>query len=209
MAKYHSLIGTSHSPCFRRKKSCIHYKNVSFSDKCVSHVPSLRPLPVCLQERLLNRDCSTVYKKRFIDTIDYRVLLNCLSPWFGLSGVVFDWFDFYMEDKNQCVKVDDFLSSSFDRLVSVISPTGKARNLGVILYSDFSFSSHAPSVCRSYFVGIHDLGRIRRHLTEHIAVSVANALVSSKLYYCNSLFRSLSCREFKKQNNVSNIPWSS
>jgi len=36
-----------------------------------------------------------------------------------------------------------------DILGNVISPTDKARNLGVIFYSDFSFSSHVASICRS------------------------------------------------------------
>jgi len=91
-----------------------------------------------------------------------------------------------------------------DILGSVISPTDKARNLGVIVYSDFSFSSHIASVCRSYFVGIRDIRRIIRHLTRNIAVIVANALVRSKLDYCNSLFRSLSCCHLKKLQCVQN-----
>ena len=39
------------------------------------------------------------------DTIDHRVLLNCLSSRFALSGVVLDWFASYLADGNQCVQV--------------------------------------------------------------------------------------------------------
>ena len=91
-----------------------------------------------------------------------------------------------------------------DILGSQIRPTDKARNLGVIFDSDFSFSKHVVSVCRSCFVGLRDLRRIRRHLTKSTAVNVANALVSSRLDYCNSLFRSLSCRDLKKLQCVQN-----
>ena len=49
---------------------------------------------------------------------------------------------------------------------SKISPTDKVRNLGVIFDSDFSFSKQVVSVCRSCFVGLRDLRRIRRHLTK-------------------------------------------
>ena len=91
-----------------------------------------------------------------------------------------------------------------DILGSKISPTDKARNLGVIFDADFSFSSHVVSVCRSCFVGLRDLRRIRRHLTKNIAVTVSNALISSKLDYCNSLFRSLSSRDLKKLQCVQN-----
>ena len=91
-----------------------------------------------------------------------------------------------------------------DILGNLIRPTNKARNLGVIFDSDFSFSNHVVSVCRSCFVGLRDLRRIRRHLTKNTAVTVANALVSSKLDYCNSLFRSLSCRDLKRLQCVQN-----
>jgi hypothetical protein len=91
-----------------------------------------------------------------------------------------------------------------DILGSNMSPTDKARNLGVIFDSDFSFSNHVVSVCRSCFVGLRDIRRIRRHLTKNVAVTVANALVSSRLDYCNSLFRSLSCRDLKKLQCVQN-----
>ena len=39
---------------------------------------------------------------------------------------------------------------------------------------------------------------------EDVAVNVANALVSSRLDYCNSLYRSLSCRDLKKLQCVQN-----
>ena len=91
-----------------------------------------------------------------------------------------------------------------DILGNNISPSNKVRNLGVIFDSDFSFSNHIVSVCRSCFVGLRDLRRIRRHLTKNISITVGNALVSSRLDYCNSLFRSLSCRDLKKLQNVQN-----
>ena len=108
----------------------------------------------------------------------------------------------FLGNKSQRQKLAHFFP--VDILGSVISPTDKVRNLGVIFYSDFSFSSHVASVCRSCFVGLRDLRRIRRHLTENIAVTVGNALVSSRLDYCNSLFRSLSCRDLKKLQCVQN-----
>ena len=242
------------------------------------------------------------------DTVDHRILLDCLASWFGFGGVVLDWFSSYLSGRVQSVKVgntvsdpvpltsgvpqgsvlgpilfslyttplskviashniisyhfyaDDTqlyipltpsnattalatlqncltdvqswmtsnklklnpdktefvllgtksqrekLASCFpvDILGSTIAPSDKARNLGVIFDSDFSFSGHVASVCKSCFVGLRDLRRIRRHLTRNTAVTVANALVSSKLDYCNSLFRSLSCRDLKKLQCVQN-----
>ena len=100
----------------------------------------------------------------------------------------------------------DKLSSFFpvNILDTDIFPSKKVRNLGVIFDSDFSFSDHITSVCKSCFVGIRDLRRIRRHLSRDTAVVVANALISSRLDYCNSLFRSLSSRDLRKLQCVQN-----
>ena len=66
------------------------------------------------------------------------------------------------------------------------------RNLGVWFDSDFSFSKHVQNVCKGCFSQLRDFRNIRQFLTQDAAVSVANAFVSSRLDYCNSLFRSLS-----------------
>ena len=61
------------------------------------------------------------------------------------------------------------------------------RNLGVAFDPAFSFKKHVTNICRSAFYHIRDLGRIRIHLNKATAISLANALVSSRLDYCNSL----------------------
>ena len=57
--------------------------------------------------------------------------------------------------------------------------------------SDFSLFKHVQKVCKSSFVKLHDFRHVRQFLTDDVSVLVANALVSSRLDYCNSLFRSL------------------
>ena len=76
-------------------------------------------------------------------------------------------------------------------------PADKVRNLGVIFDKNFSFSSHISNICKSCFYHIRDLRRIRRYLTRSVATTLANALVSSRLDYCNSLFYGIS-----KQNKL-------
>ena len=61
------------------------------------------------------------------------------------------------------------------------------RNLGVALDPAFLFKKHVSNICRSAFYHIRDLRRIRIHLNKATAISLANALVSSRLDYCNSL----------------------
>ena len=61
------------------------------------------------------------------------------------------------------------------------------RNLGVAFDPAFSFKKHVSNICRSAFYHIRDLRRIRIHLNKATAISLANALVNSRLDYCNSL----------------------
>ena len=83
-------------------------------------------------------------------------------------------------------------------------PSDKVRNLGVIFDRDFSFSQHVSTVCRSCFYYIRDLCRIRRHLSRSTATTLANALVTSRLDYCNSLFFSLTKKQLKRLQNIQN-----
>ena len=43
------------------------------------------------------------------DTIDHDTLLDSLSSWFGVGGVVLDWFKFYLSDCVQCIKIGSIL----------------------------------------------------------------------------------------------------
>ena len=91
-----------------------------------------------------------------------------------------------------------------DILSSKLCPTDKVRNLGVVFDSNFNFSGHVSSICKSCFVNLRDFRRIRRHLPKDVAISLANALVGSKLDYCNSLFRSLCCKDLHKLQCIQN-----
>ena len=62
----------------------------------------------------------------------------------------------------------------------------------VFCLMQFYFTNHVNSVIKSCFISLRDLHRIRRFLSVDTSVLIANALVSSRLDYCNSLFRSLS-----------------
>ena len=69
-----------------------------------------------------------------------------------------------------------------------ITPSIHARNLGVEFDSDLSFSQHISNVCRSSYYQIRQFRQLRSSLDTNSAKLLANALVSSKLDYCNSLF---------------------
>ena len=70
-------------------------------------------------------------------------------------------------------------------------PAKSTHNLGVIFDKHFNFCSHISAICSSCIYHIRNLLRIRRHLDLDSAKLLANALVSSRFDYCNSLLSEL------------------
>ena len=87
---------------------------------------------------------------------------------------------------------------------SKLSPSNSARNLGVNFDTDFNFYQHINNVVKNCFYHIRDFRRIRKHLDTNTATAVANALVSSRLDYCNSLLYSVPKKYIHKLQCVQN-----
>ena len=85
-----------------------------------------------------------------------------------------------------------------------VSPAQSVRNLGVVFDSNFNFSNHVSQVIKSTRVHARDLYRIRPLLDLNTSVLLANALVSSRLDYYNSLFLSLTDFELRRLQRVQN-----
>ena len=81
---------------------------------------------------------------------------------------------------------------SINILGSPLCPVDSVKNLGVWFDSDFFLSKDVQDICKSCFVKLCDFRHVRWFLTHDVSVLAANALVSSQLDYCNSLYRSLS-----------------
>ena len=77
------------------------------------------------------------------------------------------------------------------------------RNLRVVFDSSFNFSNHMSQVIKSTRVHARDLYRIRPLLDLKTLVLLVNALVSSRLDYCNSLL-SLTDFELRRLQLVQN-----
>ncbi|XP_075995206.1 uncharacterized protein LOC143009231 [Genypterus blacodes] len=70
---------------------------------------------------------------------------------------------------------------------SVVTSTRTARNLGVTLDDQLSFAANIASVTRSCRFLLYNIRRIRPFLTDKAAQVLIQALVISRLDYCNSL----------------------
>ena len=68
-----------------------------------------------------------------------------------------------------------------------MNPADTAQNLGVFIYNGLNFRQLISQVSSSCFYHIRDLRRIRKSLPLALAKQIAVVLVTSKLYYCNSL----------------------
>ena len=81
------------------------------------------------------------------------------------------------------------MKSSF--LVSLpgnsMEPAESVKNLGVILDAENSMQRHMANLCCITYYHLRELRRVCRYVNHETAVRVANAMVSSRLDYCNSL----------------------
>ena len=80
----------------------------------------------------------------------------------------------------------------------------EVKNLGVIFDSDNSFDNHVAKVCRACYYHLCDLRRIRKFLSDETAILLANAMVSSRLDYCNTLLYGVSKSNIAKLQRVQN-----
>jgi len=105
------------------------------------------------------------------------------------------------------------IGTSANLLVSSLPPslliashhqTFTVRNLGVTSDNDFNFRKHISLTCRSCLYHIVDLHRIRRCISLSVAKTVATALITSRLNFCNSLYYSIASKDILKLQYVQN-----
>ena len=59
-------------------------------------------------------------------------------------------------------------------------------------------------VIKGWYYHIRDLRRIRRHLSKSVAITLSNALVGSKIDYCNSLFYGVTDQQMQRLQRILN-----
>ena len=84
-----------------------------------------------------------------------------------------------------------------------IKPT--ARNLGVILDSDFTFIAHINKVVQSCFLHIRTISKIKHFLSQPDLEKVIHALIFSRLDYCNSLLTGINHKSLSRLQLVQNL----
>ncbi len=74
---------------------------------------------------------------------------------------------------------------------STITPSRTARNLRVVIDDQLSFTDHIATTTRSCRFALYDIRKIRPFLSEQAAQLLVQALVLSRLDYCNALLAGL------------------
>ncbi len=90
---------------------------------------------------------------------------------------------------------------------STITPSALVRNLGAIFDDQLTFKKHIAKTARSCKFGLHNIRKIRPFLTEHAAQLLVQALVISRLGYCNALLAGLPSNTIKPLQMIHD--WSS
>ncbi len=87
---------------------------------------------------------------------------------------------------------------------STITPSASVRNLGVIFNDQLTFKEHIAKTARSCKFALHNIRKIRPFLTEHAAQLLVEALVISRLDYCNALLAGLPSNTIKPLQMIQN-----
>ena len=94
--------------------------------------------------------------------------------------------------------------TSFSVGVSQVQPAHEARNLGVVMDSNFNQTTHINNICRSSCLAIHKIGQIRRYIDRPIAERLVHAFVTSRLDANNSLLYGLPKNQLAKLQRIQN-----
>ncbi len=87
---------------------------------------------------------------------------------------------------------------------STITPSRTARNLGVVIDDQLSFTDHIATTARSCRFALYNIRKIRPFLSEQAAQLLVQALVLSRLDYCNVFLAGLPACTIKPLQLIQN-----
>ncbi|KAK3545793.1 hypothetical protein QTP70_013127 [Hemibagrus guttatus] len=146
------------------------------------------------------------------DTVNHKTLLSTLRS-LGICGTAWEWFASYLDGRSYQMKAHQLkLNPSKTELLiipgdpspaqdlaislnnSMISPSATARNLGVTMANQLSFSCPL----------LYNIKRIRPFLSTQATQVLVQSLVISRLDYCNSLLAGLPLNAIRPLQMIQN-----
>ncbi len=93
---------------------------------------------------------------------------------------------------------------TFQLDTSTITPSKPARNLGVMIDNQLTFSDHVAKTSPSCKFALFNMKKIRPFLSEHASQLLVQALVLSRLDYCNALLAGIAASSIKPLQLIQN-----
>ena len=131
-----------------------------------------------------------------------------------LTAIVRDWFQsnglMLNPDKSEAVLIGTRQRLSTVDLPSIsiagttIDLSDNLKSLGVTIDGDLTFDRHVRNLCKTSYFNIRALRQIRSSLTRDTANTVASAIVSTRLDYCNSLLGGITNENISRLQRVQN-----
>ena len=137
-----------------------------------------------------------------------NVIKDCfrsLHSWLDANGLCLN------PDKSEALVIGTTSRHRHDAQVSVVTLSDvtipvatSVRSLGVTIDNTLSFNDHVGNICKSAYYHIRALRHIRRCVSVDDAKSVAAAMVSARLDYCNALLRGMTVANINRLQRVQN-----
>ena len=86
-----------------------------------------------------------------------------------------------------------------------LSPVPFAKDLGVFMVSTLSFDEHVMQITSKCIASLCQINRVRHVLDKKTLMTVINALVFSRLFYCSSVWGGISMKNVLKLQSVQNF----
>lgn len=109
-----------------------------------------------------------------------------------------------MTSKHQTQSLNLNLSLSIGNDLIQPSPTA-IRNLGVLMDSNLSMDSAISQICKSCYIHIHNLNRVKKYLDYRSLEKLIHCFITSKLDYCNALFLGLPAIHLNRLQRIQNV----
>ena len=94
--------------------------------------------------------------------------------------------------------------SSISICDETINPSINARNIGVYFDSTMSMETQVGETCKSAFLHLRNIWRIRKYLSVRSAEILVHAFITSRLDSCNALFYGLPVHLIQKLQSIQN-----
>ncbi|XP_034015853.1 uncharacterized protein LOC117501131, partial [Thalassophryne amazonica] len=153
------------------------------------------PLGSIIRRHCLNFHCYADDTQLYLsmkpeDTHQLAKLQDCLTD---IKTWMTSNFLFLNSDKTEVIvlgptNLRNMVSNQILTLDGItLTSSNTVRNLGVIFDQDMSFKAHIKQICRTAFLHLCNISKIRKVLSQSDAEKLIHAFISSRLDYCNSL----------------------